>query len=80
MILKKKGKIILTGIAVLILALLVMIILALANVVFSEPIGGRQCPDSQTIEKYVKANGQGQKHAKVVLPKSELRHGLTSMA
>lgn len=60
------------GIAVLILSMLVMIILALTNAVFSEPIGGRRCPDSQTIEKYVKTNGQGQKHAKVVLPKSEL--------
>jgi hypothetical protein len=66
-ILKKKGEIILMGIAVLILALLViMTFFALTNAIFSEPIGGRQCPDSQTIEKYVKANGQGQKHAKVV--------------
>ena len=69
---KKKGEIILMGIAVLILALLViMTFFALKNVVFAEPIGGRQCPDSQTIEKYVKVNGQGQKHAKVVLSKSD---------
>lgn len=63
MVLKKKGKIIVMGITVLMLALLViMVILALTSAVSVEPIGERQCPDSQTIErKYTQANGQGSK-------------------
>lgn len=65
--LKKKGKIIVMGITVLILALLViMVILALTSAVSVEPIGGRQCPDSQMIKKkYAQTNVQG------VLPKSD---------
>ena len=61
------------GITVLILALLViMVILALTSAVSVEPIGGRQCPDSQTIEKkYAQANGQGRKHVQDMLPKSD---------
>lgn len=73
MVLKKKGKIIVMGITVLILALLViMVILALTSAVSVEPIGGRQCPDSQIIKKkYAQTNVQGRKYVQGVLPKSD---------
>lgn len=68
---KKKGKMIVMGITVLMLALLVIVvILALTSAVSVEPIGERQCPDSQTIKKkYTQANGQGRKRAQGMLPK-----------
>lgn len=73
MVLKKKGKIIVMGITVLMLALLViMVILALTSAVSVEPIGERQCPDSQMIKKkYAQTNVQDRKYAQGVLPKSD---------
>lgn len=70
---KKKGKIIVMGITVLILALLViMVMLALTSAVSVEPIGGRQCPDSRIVKKkYTQTNGHGRKHAQGTLPKSD---------